>query len=644
MGMMTDAVGEIDRFFLDDSPLASVLHGFSPRPEQLEMARRVALALSGRRHLAVEAGAGTGKTLAYLVPALLSRQRVIIATGTRTLQDQLFHRDLPVLARALGRPAKVALLKGRGNYLCLYRLSRALQSPDAARRRLRTDLHRIEQWALRTASGDVAEMTGIEERSAAWPLATSTADNCLGSRCPDIDRCHLMAARRRAASADVAVVNHHLLLADMALGEDGFSRLLPGTEAVIVDEAHRFAETAQATFDVTLSSRQLTELLRDTQAEAAQAGAMDADLRAVIEALAARVTGVSVPVSGEAVAMSAAPQALTGTLQAMAQDLGELEAALAARADLTPGLGRCRERSAAAAATAARVVAFEEGGDLCWAQGGADSFAVHLTPLDVAAALRERMQLQPCTWIFASATLAVGDDFSHFARRIGVGPLDTCRIDSPFDYGRCARLLLPAGMPAPDAAHYTDAVVDAVEPLLRASRGRAFLLFTSRRALQRAAALLQQRDHGHRLLVQGSASRSRLLDEFVRSEQAVLLGTATFWEGVDIRGPALVVVAIDRLPFASPGDPFLQARLEQVRREGGDPFRDYQLPHAILTLRQGVGRLIRGHDDYGVIVICDPRLAGRGYGRQFMASLPPIPLVRNVAEACAFLASHESGS
>lgn len=639
--MMFNAAGDIDGFFLGESPLASVLHGFSPRPEQLEMARRVAQAISSGKHLAVEAGAGTGKTLAYLIPALLSGRRVIVATGTRTLQDQLFHRDLPVLGRALGRPARVALLKGRSNYLCLYRLSRALQFPDGARRRLLAELRRIEQWALRTESGDISELTGVEEQSPVWPLVTSTADNCLGGRCPDIERCHVMAARRKAASCDLAVVNHHLLLADMALGEDGFSRLLPGTEAVIVDEAHRFPETAQAAFDVTLSSRQIGDLLRDAQAEAIQAGAIDADLRAAIEALAERLRGVSVPGAGEAVAISAAPQALTDVLQALAQDLDYLEAALAVRADLSPGLGRCRERSAVASAAAARVVAWQEGEDLCWAQGGPDSFAVHLTPLDVAAALRERMQVQPCTWIFASATLAVGDDFSHFARRIGVAPLDTCRIDSPFDYNRCARLLLPSGMPSPDSPQYTEAVVDAVAPLLRASRGRAFLLFTSRRALQRAAALLQERDHGHRLLVQGSASRSRLLDEFVRSDQAVLLGTATFWEGVDIRGPALVVVAIDRLPFASPGDPFLQARLERVRREGGDPFRDYQLPHAVLTLRQGVGRLIRGYDDYGVIVICDPRLTGRGYGRVFMASLPPMPLVRNVEEACEFLASRE---
>jgi ATP-dependent DNA helicase DinG len=266
---------------------------------------------------------------------------------------------------------------------------------------------------------------------------------------------------------------------------------------------------------------------------------------------------------------------------------------------------------------------------------------VHLTPLDASRQLRELIDRQECTWIFTSATLAVGDDFSHFSRRLGLTSLDTHRIDSPFDYRRCARLYLPSGMPPPDATDYTERIIEAVEPLLRASRGRAFLLFTSRRALQRAADLMAGKSHGHALLVQGTAPRSRLLDEFSRTDNAVLLGTATFWEGVDIRGPALVVVVIDRLPFASPGDPFMQARLELVRRSGGDPFREYQLPQAVLALRQGVGRLIRGYADYGIVMICDPRLSSRGYGRVFLSSLPPMPIIRTAAEAAGFLAEQE---
>jgi ATP-dependent DNA helicase DinG len=639
-------VQSIDSYFVAGSPLTGQLAGFSPRPEQLRMARLVHDAMTAERSLAVEAGAGTGKTLAYLVPALVSGLRVIVATATRTLQDQLYHRDLPVLGRALGRPADVAQLKGRSNYLCLYRCRQAGARMDRPGRELLRDLRAVEQWAQRTQAGDVSELAGVEEGAAVWPLVTSTAENCLGGRCPDIDQCHVVAARKRAVESDLAIVNHHLLLADMALKDDGFGRLLPGAEVVIVDEAHRFPETAQAMFDVSLNARQIEELLRDAGAEASEVGAADASLRARMESVAAgiRLAGAAVPGQGAPVAMSAAPGGLMEALQAIARDLESFRESLAERAALSPGLGRCSERAAARAAEAARIAAWQASSDLCWVQGGPGAFAVHMTPLDSSAQLRELLEAQHCSWIFTSATLAVGENFAFFSNRLGGAALDTQRIDSPFDYEQCARLFLPPGLPQPDAADYTEKVVEAVEPLLRQSRGRAFLLFTSRRALQRAAELLAGRDHGHTLLVQGSASRSRLLDEFSRVPNAVLLGTATFWEGVDVRGSGLVVVAIDRLPFASPGDPFMQARLELVRRSGGDPFRDYQLPQAVLALRQGVGRLIRGYDDYGVVVICDPRLSSRGYGRIFLQSLPPMPVVRSVEEARAFLASREAAA
>ena len=629
--------------FLAGSPLAAHLSGFSHRPEQLDMARLVIRAMSEGRHLAVEAGAGTGKTLAYLVPALLSGQRVVIATGTKTLQDQLYHRDLPVVSRALGRPAAVAQLKGRANYLCLYRMHRATEFPDQFGRAVRRDLRRVEQWAARTQSGDVDELAGIAELSEAWPLVTSTADNCLGGRCPNIHQCHVMSARKRAAESDLAVVNHHLLLADMTLRDDGIGRLLPGAEVVIVDEAHRFPETAQALFDVTLNSRLIEELVRDISAEAGQIGAMNEDLRWRLDSLGDAVRGASAAVhgDGEPVAMHSAPKTFSDALQSVAEDLESLQQMLVECAEATPGLARCSERAAIIATAATRIADWQSVSDLCWVQGARKGFAVHMTPLDASRQLRDLVENQHCTWIFTSATLAVGEDFSHFSRRLGLTTLDTHRIESPFDYKRCARLYLPPGLPQPDAPDYTERMVEAVEPLLQSSRGRAFLLFTSRRALQRAAELLAGREHGHTLLVQGAAPRSRLLEEFSRTENAVLLGTATFWEGVDIRGPALVVVAIDRLPFASPGDPFMQARLELVRRSGGDPFRDYQLPQAVIALRQGVGRLIRGYADYGIVMIADPRLTTRSYGRTFVASLPPMPVVSSAVEAGAFLAEWE---
>ncbi|GMW05436.1 MAG: ATP-dependent helicase [Nevskiales bacterium] len=640
---MSDLLEHIEEFFDTGGPLDGELRAFAPRPAQMTMARVVADAMAGGRHLAVEAGAGTGKTLAYLVPALLSGRKVIIATATRTLQDQLFHRDLPLLDRAIGRPAKVAQLKGRSNYLCVQRLARACEQPSRRGFDLRRDLERVTEWSRSTHYGDIGEVQGVEEGSDAWPLVTSTAENCLGYRCPDVERCHVLAARKRALESDLAVVNHHLLLADLALQDDGFGRLLPGAEVVIVDEAHRFPETAHALFDVTLSARQADELAADSVLEAQLVGAADERMRLITANLATALRGMAPAVrgNGDAVELREVPEQFVAAFDAARTAVDELREWLAEHAELSAGLARCRERAELMSATAARVAASEDGSDLCWVQAVRGHIAIHLTPIDASAQLRGLMQTQAFTWIFTSATLAISDDFSFFTSRVGVSPLDTCRIDSPFDYRDCARLFLPRGLPTPDSPGFINAVVGALDPLLKESEGRAFLLFTSRRALEQAAAQFAERNHGYTLLVQGRASRSRLLDEFVRVPKAVLLGTATFWEGVDIRGPALVVVAIDRLPFASPGDPFMQARLELVRRRGGDPFRDFQLPQAVLALRQGVGRLIRGHDDYGVVVICDPRLRTRGYGRVFLSSLPPIPVVESIDEAGAFLASRE---
>lgn len=643
---MSSARERLDQLFVPGSPLAAQLAGFAHRPEQLEMARLVADAMEQGGHLAIEAGAGTGKTLAYLVPALLSQRRVIVATATKTLQDQLYHRDLPVLGRALGRPVKVAQLKGRSNYLCRHRLQRAGELPEALTPPLRRALRAVGGWALRTESGDVSELAEVAEDSAIWPLVTSTTDNCLGGRCPEIERCHVAVARRRAADADLAIVNHHLLLADLTLKDDGFGRLLPGAEVVVVDEAHRFPETAQAHFDVTLNSRQVHDLLRDVAAEAREAPGAAADLQGPLAAVARALAGTAllVPASGEPLALASAPPRLVESLCELAEDLECLHGVLDACSGDNAGLARCSERAAALAAAAARIGDWEANADLCWAQGAHHGFTVHLTPLDASRQLRELLRGQGCAWIFTSATLAVGDDFSHFCRQLGLDGLATRRIESPYDYVGRARLYLPRGLPAPGAPDFTDRAIAAIAPLLQASRGRAFLLFTSHRALQRAAELLGGNGQGHVLLVQGSAPRSRLLDAFATTPNAVLLGTATFWEGVDIRGPALVVVAIDRLPFASPGDPLLQARLELVRRQGGDPFRDYQLPQAVFALRQGVGRLIRDYTDYGIVVICDPRLTSRSYGRAFLASLPPLPVVNTAAEASAFLAAHEAAA
>jgi ATP-dependent DNA helicase DinG len=634
----------LDSYFGPAGPLRDQLHGFVPRPGQLEMARLVLGAMRDRRHLAVEAGAGTGKTLAYLVPALLSGLRVIIATGTRTLQDQLYHRDLPTIGRAIGRPVSVAQLKGRANYLCAYRLRLALDMPGGGNAVRRRELQALQAWSQRTRDGDIGEVADVAEDSDLWPVVTSTADNCLGARCPAVAECYVLRARKAAAEADIAVVNHHLLLADMTLREEGFGSLLPGADVVIVDEAHRFPELAQGLFDVTISARQVGDLLRDVRSEATRAGALSAALERSLASVADQLqqVGDRVQPDSEPVSLAHAGEEQTARLHALAEALKTLVNELAGLREISPGLVRCHERVAMRSAAAERIAAWQDESDLCWLQPAAQGFAAHLTPLDAARQLQGLMESQPCTWVFTSATLAVGEDFSHFLNRIGLSPISAYRIESPYDFASCTRLYLPRELPSPDAPDYTERVVAAVAPVLAASRGRAFLLFTSRAALRRAAEILAAATGGYTLLVQGEAPRPRLLERFARAERAVLLGTATFWEGVDIRGPALIVVAIDRLPFASPGDPFLQARMELIRRSGGDPFRDYQLPQAVLTLRQGVGRLIRGDGDYGVVVICDPRLRQRGYGRVFMASLPPMPVTDDIGDVVAFLAAKET--
>jgi ATP-dependent DNA helicase DinG len=633
--------------FGEGGPLADCLDNFGPRPEQLAMAEAVAAALREARHLIVEAGTGTGKTLAYLVPLLLAGQRGIVSTGTRTLQDQLFHRDLPMLGKALGRPARVRLLKGRRNYLCLHRFGE-LEAIDADRHRIPSPvLGRAREWARQTVTGDVGELTGIPEDSPLWSRITSTADNCLGSQCAFIQDCHIARARQAAREADIVVVNHHLLMADLSMQEEGFGQLLPGAEAVVVDEAHHFPDVAQAFLNISLSSGQVLDVAGDARAAALGAGAWSVELEAVMDRLVNTVRGARAELRAEAgeIDWLAAGEGFGPALQHLADSLLELADALRSLGEPTAGIGRCGDRAAELAAVGQRLLEADEDGSVRWVRVTARGFGANLTPLDTAAQIGSLLASRGATWLFTSATLAVGEDFSHFAQRLGLADVSTRQFPSPFDFGRIARLYLPAGLPDPAQPDFTDHVIDAVLPALRASRGRAFLLFTSHRALRRAAERMRaEPDCGYPLLVQGEAPRSRLLEDFAGLQHAVLLGTATFWEGVDIRGDGLVLVAIDRLPFASPGEPLLAARLRAIRERGGNPFRDYQLPQAVLSLKQGVGRLIRDYSDYGVVMICDPRIQTKAYGRVFLASLPPMPVLRDLAAVQDFFQTREADS
>jgi len=635
--------------FGNDGPLARVLPGYAYRSEQSAMAAAVGRALALDEPLIVEAGTGTGKTFAYLIPALLSGRSVIISTGTRTLQDQLFRRDVPLLTRALGMPVKMALLKGRANYLCRHRLELATQQ----RLRLGGErgsarmLARVSRWASTTKSGDLSELADMPEQSPIWPMITSTRENCLGQECPQFSRCHVFEARRAAQAADIVVVNHHLLLADLALKDEGFGDLLPGAEAVILDEAHQVPDIAAQFFGQTWSIRQAQLLLRDAAAEMHNAGVRAPD---AADALARIDTLLEDLRSG----LRAGPGRHDwGNLPDSFLDLlPSIETALGNMARELEGLGagsgtaNCARRARSLAEALAALAAMPDEAGIRWVEANSAGLSLHFTPFEIAERLRAYVDARPCAWVFTSATLAIGDDFSHFAVRIGLPDARTLKIDSPFDYRSQARIYLPRDMPDPQHPGYARKFIDACAPLIEASGGRAFLLYTSYRALGEGVLAIKERfpDPPFPVLVQGQAPREALLNRFRELGNAVLLATGSFWEGVDVKGEALSIVAIDKLPFASPDDPLLKARLEGIRRRGGNPFLEYQLPQAVLSLKQGVGRLIRDFDDFGVIVLGDPRLTNKPYGSVFLKSLPPSPLITDGALGAQFLAERLAGA
>jgi ATP-dependent DNA helicase DinG len=621
--------------------LAQRLPGFNHRPQQQAMAEAVADAIADGGILICEAGTGTGKTYAYLVPALLSGRKVLVSTGTRNLQDQLFHRDLPVIRDLLSIPVRTALLKGRGNYLCRYRLEMSLNDLRSAFPELRRHLLAVRDWAAQTRSGDVAELA-LPDETPVWPAVTSTSDNCLGQECPDWGRCHLVEARRRAQEAELVVINHHLLCADLSLKDEGFGEILPGADCFVIDEAHQLAEVASNFFGVAVSGRQLVDLARDTETEYHREAGDTPGFLELAEGLRRVVRDFRLTLGEDA---RRGPWRELGDNAAAARALDELRARLdALRAGLKAiegrgkGLDSCLARSVDLAGRLARLAESGESEDIRWFETQGQGLRLHLTPMAVADIFQSHMERHPAAWVLTSATLAVGESFEHFAVQLGIADARTERWESPFDYQRQALLFVPRAMPDPSSPGYVAAVAELASRILPCSRGRAFLLFTSHRALKEAADYLESR-MDYPMLVQGSAPRAELLERFRSLGNAVLLGTASFWEGVDVRGEALSCVIIDKLPFASPGDPVLAARIDALRQRGGNPFRDFQLPQAVITLKQGAGRLIRDPGDRGVLVVCDPRLLTRSYGKAFLDSLPPMLRTRNLGDVEHFFAA-----
>jgi len=625
-------MGSIAEVFGPDGTLSAQLSGYTYRQGQQELAELVWELLAESRHAALEAGTGIGKTYAYLIPVLLSGRRAIISTGTLTLQDQLYARDLPALGKLLGRPATVALLKGRGNYLCWHRLEMARRDGghDTEQRGM---LDALSSWGRSSASGDITEVGDLPERLRA--SVTSTVDNCLGSRCDHFEQCFVLEARRRAQAAQVVIVNHHLLLADLALKETGFGELLPGADVVVVDEAHQLPDIAQQFFGSSVSSRELEWLLKDCSAEAKL---NSEDFARAMTELGRRLVNLRRQVAGRTgrLSWSDVPAGLADALSNLVPALHNLSGSIHALDVASPGLLRCLERCDEAAARVQSILAEEDLNGLRWLEMTSGSLSLRWTPVDVGAALAARIDDQGGNWVFTSATLAIGDDFSHFLGRVGVGDALTCVLPSPFDYARNARLYLPQGLPEPRSDDFVPSFMAAVWPLIEAAGGGAFVLFTSYRALGIARDWVLTRCAPGPVLVQGEGARSHLLETFRAAGDAVLLGVGSFWQGVDVRGPALRLVAIDKLPFAAPNDPLVQAKIAAIRRDGGDAFNEYQLPQAALTLKQGVGRLIRDFDDRGLVVLGDPRLRTRAYGRVFLASLPPLPIIEEAPDALYF--------
>ena len=629
-------------------PFESVLPGFAPREEQLQLAEAIEKAISSGGTLVAEAGTGIGKTLSYLVPVLRGRQRTIISTGTKTLQDQLYFRDLPLVKKALKSTLNTALLKGRGNYLCLYRMDQARKDGRLPSRDSVAELEAIRQWVPTTVDGDLSISAVIAEDSELWPFVTSTAENCLGSDCPDFEACFVARARREAQDADVVVVNHHLLFADMAIKHGGFGEVLPGASVFIVDEAHQAPETASQFFSSSLSVRQISDLCRDVLAEAAEtSGGMAlvrdevAHCRQVIKEFQLACHD-SLEDRGTWDEMLSSP-AVVNALQSLDSAVAALGPVVSVLQGASRGMDACLQRLAEIQAQFDHLDKPVPDSEVRWFERRGRGVAIHTTPLDISGLFSGFCEQLDAAWIFTSATLSVNGGFDHFVRLLGLQDADTLNLDSPFDYENHALLWLPKDLPEPREHSFVPALLEQVRPALKASRGRAFILFTSHRALKQAAELLRD-TIDHPLFVQGEMPRSMLLEAFRRSGDGILLGSASFWGGVDVMGEALSLVIIDKLPFAPPNDPVMVARSNQLRQHGGNPFMELFLPQAVIALKQGAGRLIRDVNDRGVLVICDRRLNTKGYGSVFLESLPPMRQTFDRDQVLEFFENETTGN
>lgn len=632
--------------------LAKTIDGFSPRQAQTDMALEVASAIEKQSSLIVEAGTGTGKTFAYLIPAFLSvnssssgdelNTKIIVSTGTKNLQEQLFHKDIPLVKKALASNVQVALLKGRANYLCRYRLAQYQETRGQLDANTLTDLVKVKTWANSTQSGDIGELVNVTEDSSVFPFITSTLDNCLAKDCPDYEQCYLVKARQKASDADLIVVNHHLFFADMALKDTGFGELIPKAQVMVFDEAHQIGDIASDYFGEAFSTRQLVDLCTDVWQiyrsklrDVKQLGLAADKLQKTCQEF--RLLFNYDPERGNW-REKYQQQQFVEKFQRLKIDLDFLYQVIKLCVSRNEAIDSCFDRAVNLLAQYNVMSNVDVDGMSFWYETTPRHVVLHLTPLSVADKFSTYVKESGAGWIFTSATLAVDNSFDHFAQHLGLLGANQLLLESPFDYQQQSQLVVPRYLPEANDKNRAEHLAQLAQPLIVASKGACFMLFTSYRVMHQVAEILSDKIDNP-LLVQGQMAKRVLLEKFVETDDAVLLATASFWEGIDVRGDKLTCVIIDKLPFASPDDPLLQARCEDVRRQGGDAFAKIQLPQAVIALKQGVGRLIRDVSDRGVMVICDNRLVNRPYGQTFLKSLPEMKRSRDLKEATAFLES-----
>ncbi|GAA6185096.1 MULTISPECIES: ATP-dependent DNA helicase [Aliiglaciecola] len=626
--------------FAEDGVLSTAIAGFSPRASQIAMSEAIEQCIDDQVPLIVEAGTGTGKTFAYLAPAMISNKKAIISTGTKNLQEQLFHRDLPLLKKALASNRQAALLKGRSNYLCLHRLGQHSGNSTLLERETLDELTQVRQWASTTKTGDMGDLKSLSENARVLPLVTSTVDNCLGRDCPDYEDCYLVKARNKAMDADIVVVNHHLFFADMALKDTGFGELIPEADVVVFDEAHQIPDIASEYFGEALSSRQIHDLARDieiikrTQLKDAEQLVKVAEKCRLIAA-DLRILFPVTPERGNWRQMLKRPE-VEAQINKLDESLTVLYEVVKIHLGREKELDTLFERVTHAKSKLAVLNDVNQKGVSLWYETTPKHIVLHLTPLSIAKRFADFIEEPKRSWVFTSATLMVDGGFAHFQRLMGLDNAKTLALDSPFDYQKQAILCVPRYLPEPSSREMRQNLLEVAVTLIKASKGRCFLLFTSHAMLKIIAQSLPEYIDNP-ILVQGTTTKRALLDEYVTNKQAVLLGTGAFWEGVDVRGDDLTCVMIDKLPFAAPDDPLLQARIEDCRKSGANPFAQIQIPQAVISLKQGAGRLIRDEKDKGVLVICDNRLITKDYAKTFLASLPPMKRTRDLSVAVDFL-------